>query len=487
MKWEELSMSEKAEYMKMAIQGGLKNLDDIKESFNNYSSTPKVTLENDNTRVDNSGPVDFFQQDMKEMLDIIQNVNQNSDANFVKRLKQKDRDYIENWEDPSKIATHKLSYVIQGIGEPDIVYPDVQEIDGKLYDFTDPKNGKSWRDAFNRAVETGDTIHVPPGKGGFFTTHYKAFYPKFNKHDGGGGLNAIKNSLKNLSVDALKKMYGEDRFKDIVYSIMVNDEGRTSGTDRREKTIINAINNSKEKASKRGDYYRNLASLYVYGNDLGQFEEAPELRNVGVEYDSYLRSVGRNPDDIKIYKGDIPMDITLPEELRDWTLNFIQSDSNKTYGANSQELEEMGVDTDDVAGFLQRLSLDEDGNPVVVNSDLWDFDKGYAEKYGVDPVKVKLLDEAGTPFILKDVRPVNFVDRDEFIGNDEFEYNGHNSNSLRIANDLGYLNPLEVVLDTETGKQYSKGYTDIHLNDRLPYTEKDYKEALKELEEKNKK
>lgn len=39
---------------------------------------------------------------------LIQRVNQ-SDANFIKRLLDPNRKHIQDWEDKSKIATHKLS------------------------------------------------------------------------------------------------------------------------------------------------------------------------------------------------------------------------------------------------------------------------------------------------------------------------------------------------------------------------------------------
>lgn len=71
--------------------------------------------------------------------------------------------------------------------------------------------------------------------------------------------------------------------------------------------------------------------------------------------------------------------------------------------------------------------------PYVVNSDLWDFEpSSYAERYkdfnslfgdskdirkqnrNRTYYQAKLLNMVGTPFILKDFRPVDFVDVDEY-------------------------------------------------------------------------
>ena len=67
---------------------------------------------------------------------LIQQVNQ-SGANFVKRLLDLNRKSIPDWETKgAKIATHKLGWAEDDRGA--YVFPEVQEIDGQLIDFSRP-------------------------------------------------------------------------------------------------------------------------------------------------------------------------------------------------------------------------------------------------------------------------------------------------------------------------------------------------------------
>lgn len=101
-----------------------------------------------------------------------------SPANFVQRLLDPNREYIPDWKKPGNITTHKLSYAKQD--DKYVIYPDVQEIEGELHDFTDPKyKHKKW-DAMESAVANRDTIQVDSKDfANWFTKHYKEFYPGF--------------------------------------------------------------------------------------------------------------------------------------------------------------------------------------------------------------------------------------------------------------------------------------------------------------------
>ena len=76
---------------------------------------------------DDGGPLDS----------LVADINRRSKADFVQRLLDSNRDYIQDWESDN-IATHKLGWATDDKGA--IVFPNVQRINGKLYDFTDPKN-----------------------------------------------------------------------------------------------------------------------------------------------------------------------------------------------------------------------------------------------------------------------------------------------------------------------------------------------------------
>lgn len=122
-------------------------------------------------------------------LKLIESVNNRSKANFVQRLNNPERQHIQDWETPNKIATHKMSWATEG--EKAIVFPMVQEINGSLHDFSNPKyNHKKW-DALDNAINKGDTLIMTPDQAKWFTENYKNFYPKF----GGGGKASFKSQL----------------------------------------------------------------------------------------------------------------------------------------------------------------------------------------------------------------------------------------------------------------------------------------------------
>ena len=116
----------------------------------------------------------------REVLDLVNNSN----ADFVSRLIDENRVTIPDWNNKDDIATHKLSYA--SVGDRWIIYPNVQNIDGKLYDFSDPKYGldKGWQ-ALDSALYSGDYVEVPSEDDArWFTESYKRHYPGFNKYDG---------------------------------------------------------------------------------------------------------------------------------------------------------------------------------------------------------------------------------------------------------------------------------------------------------------
>lgn len=112
-----------------------------------------------------------------------------SNAEFVKRLNNRNRDYIQDWENPNNIATHKL-----GWGEDDkgaFVYPGVSNISGELVDYT--RIPYSPNTAIDVAFDNDDIIRMSPEEASWFTENYKNYYPK------GNGKNSFKKG-ETLSV-----------------------------------------------------------------------------------------------------------------------------------------------------------------------------------------------------------------------------------------------------------------------------------------------
>lgn len=118
----------------------------------------------------------------KNITRIVNRVNKSS-ANFVNRLKDSNRKYIKDWES-ERIATHKLGVSTDEHGN-NYIYPEVQEINGKLIDFTRPPYHPFA--GMISAEERGDTVRVNSIEDGLlFTENYKNYYPKGNTFKLGG-------------------------------------------------------------------------------------------------------------------------------------------------------------------------------------------------------------------------------------------------------------------------------------------------------------
>lgn len=135
------------------------------------------------------------------------------------------KNYITNYNDPSQITSFKMSY-----GERDgknYAFPLVQQINGKLVDFEDPKNGGE-QAGMKSAFKRKDIIPMSSeADADYFTNNnYKIAYPNvirpdyFNakKYQGGGTLSKnilnqakyLMNMPKALGTSGALSFYGED-------------------------------------------------------------------------------------------------------------------------------------------------------------------------------------------------------------------------------------------------------------------------------------
>ena len=140
---------------------------------------------------------------------IIEYVNKHNKVNWVRRLKDSFREYIPDWEFEGNKVTHKLAYV-KDRGKIK-VFPVIQELDGELYDFSDPKYEHEKYDVLDSADKNNDiVIFDNEDDAKWFTKHYEEFYPTFDKYAKGGKFNIIPEGAlharkHNLDIDGITK------------------------------------------------------------------------------------------------------------------------------------------------------------------------------------------------------------------------------------------------------------------------------------------
>lgn len=131
----------------------------------------------------------------QQMLKIVNTVNK-SNADFVNRLKDPNRMYIQDWAS-NNIATHKLGVGTDNNGNV-YIYPEVQNIDGQLIDFTRPPYDV-WAGQIS-AENRGDTVRISNIDEGLnFTENYKQYYPEGNTFIYNDGKRKPKRKLENNS------------------------------------------------------------------------------------------------------------------------------------------------------------------------------------------------------------------------------------------------------------------------------------------------
>lgn len=127
--WKDLSLKDKAEYIRSAVRNGIYNLGDIRKDYE--TNLQKFA---------------------------------NNDANFIERLRSNDTRNVIN--EDGTVSTHRLGYVTEDNGA--VIYPEVQDSLGTLV-----------RGNYNSAVERGDTVRTSIPFADYYTRNYKRDYPEF--------------------------------------------------------------------------------------------------------------------------------------------------------------------------------------------------------------------------------------------------------------------------------------------------------------------
>lgn len=180
-RWDRLSIGDRAALVSLFVNNGVVDPKEMRRIYDNGGDTADIKP----AVIEASYPRE------REVLDLVNK----SGADFVSRLNDENRVTIPDWKNNGGVATHKLGYA--EVDGKYVVYPLVQNIDGKLYDFSDPQYGmdKGWQ-ALDSALYAGDYVELPSkADARWFAESYKNHYPGFNKYKDGGD--------KNNGVDAI--------------------------------------------------------------------------------------------------------------------------------------------------------------------------------------------------------------------------------------------------------------------------------------------
>lgn len=280
-----------------------------------------------------------------------------SDANFARRLRDEKRKTIPDWEVDGNVATHKLGYA--GVDGRYVIYPSVREIDGELYDFTDPKNNRGEWDALESAIADGDTIMVDSEREAeWLTGNYKNYFKSFDEYAEGGPVEDIARKMYRSDLDRIisgqsPQYYGQlnDRPLEDVHPEF---DVLTGGVPMR-------LSPSYKMGLVGKDVFTNPWESSIYGKVFDKLDDYASIPN-----EIFTKYLGKTLRGIRR---------RIPDE----------EDKERFESAAKKVADNIHRDLDYYIGLISTTLADdekdkkEDGGPV-------DTDKGYGEgKYVVDP------------------------------------------------------------------------------------------------------
>lgn len=280
-----------------------------------------------------------------------------SDANFARRLRDEKRKTIPDWEVDGNVATHKLGYA--GVDGRYVIYPSVREIDGELYDFTDPKNNRGEWDALERAIADGDTIMVDSEREAeWLTGNYKNYFKSFDEYAEGGPVEDVARKMYRSDLDRVisgqsPQYYGQlnDRPLEDVHPEF---DVLTGGVPMR-------LSPSYKMGLVGKDVFTNPWESSIYGKVFDKLDDYASIPN-----EIFTKYLGKTLRGIRR---------RIPDE----------EDKERFESAAKKVADNIHRDLDYYIGLISTTLADdekdkkEDGGPV-------DTDKGYGEgKYVVDP------------------------------------------------------------------------------------------------------
>ena len=191
-RWSALSMQDRADLIKLYTSFGMTNIKDIR---NHYNTSGPIQLDDYDYPADIEPAV--VVTDYPREAEVWKQVDA-STANIIQRLKEgASRQTIQDWENSDNIATHKM------MSADNYAVGNVQNINGQLFDFTDPKHKfeNTDRAAIESAIRRGDYVEFEtPGDARYFAEHYKKHYNGFGEGGDTNGADEVNQTIPKSEV-----------------------------------------------------------------------------------------------------------------------------------------------------------------------------------------------------------------------------------------------------------------------------------------------
>ena len=370
-RWSALSLKDRADLMNMYITNGISDLKEMKKHYNSFA--PGGPIETDEYGYPTDITPAVVEADYPRENEVWKRADA-SNADMVQRLRQgSSRATIQDWEDPRKVATHKM------MSAGKYAVGNVQNINGQLFDFTDPKHGFKDPDkaAIDSAIKRGDYVEFDTeGDARYFAEHYKKHYNSFG--DGGDKRTKIESdpSVENF----IKDWYFNPTTLQIMTSI--ENDIYNQGIDIRSSDVEKKLNvrkalNTPEYITSLEDdklghhVYNSDGTSYIEYNDAylwGSDNPSPFVRIHEIDHDIQKRMPAQTllttqPVEYKLnegFKEDSYLD--RPDEIRSrimelrkfFKLNPSKRDYTPKEAAKFQEI--LQENELNVASGIERLS-----------------------------------------------------------------------------------------------------------------------------------
>ena len=197
----------------LKLGGFIRVYDEEKDCWKYSKNKPQETQNEQGEVIDSfqKGGKPSYKESPMQLVELIKN----SKANFAKRLLDPNRKVLDLGN--GEIGTHKLSWEYTPDGKQIAVYPEIQEINGKLVDLSTDRNA-----AYESAMQSGDYVIFPSEESAewFTADNYKRYFPGLEKYapqsrrfkQGGqmnvipeGALHARKNNMEGAGKDFTPK------------------------------------------------------------------------------------------------------------------------------------------------------------------------------------------------------------------------------------------------------------------------------------------